>query len=241
MKRTGFLKNHLFRYYIGPVSTTGDFEEETLMRLGRGISSVEPDNSEDSEDYEYYDLNGGKETDVTSMSLSHGFSGNRYYGDPALEFVRNMLIKVGERQCSFRVIESDGRVLEGVATVSEISPYGGDANSRATFEFKVTFVGLPRDEHPNTPNKITITPDTTEVEVGATVSLKAAALPEEAIQAVVWTSGDEKTAIVDAKGKVTGIAEGTTVIIASSTIDPTIKGTCTVTVTKVTTKTNLSK
>ncbi|MCM3223334.1 Ig-like domain-containing protein [Bacillus cereus] len=236
MRKRGFMKNHLFEYYIGPVSEFGDFAEDTLMRLGRGITTVDPDNSEDSEDYEYYDLNGGKETDVTSMSLSHGFSGNRYYGDPALEFIRNMLTKMGARQCSFRVIEPDGRVLEGVATVSEITPYGGDANARTTFEFKVTFVGLPRDEHPNAPTTITITPDTTEVEVGAKTNLAAAVLPEEAIQDVIWSSGDETKAIVDPKGKVTGVAEGTTVIVASSIIDPTIKGTCTVTVTAATVK-----
>lgn len=239
----GWLKNYLFKYEIGPLSPLGEFDEDNLMRLGRGISTVDPDNSEDSEDYEYYNLNGGKETDVTSMSISHSFSGNRYYGDPSLEFVRNKLTKLGDRQCSFRVTEPDGRILEGIATISDITPYGGDANSRSTFEFKVTFVGIPRDEHPNTPKKITVTPDTSEVEIGATVSLTAAALPETAIQDVVWTSGDEKTAIVDANGKVTGIAEGKTVIIASSIIDPTLKGTCIVTVTEASAKlkTNLNK
>ncbi len=45
----------------------------------------------------------------------------------------------------FQVKEPDGRIIEGPATLQDITPHGGDANARATFEFTVTFKGIPTD------------------------------------------------------------------------------------------------
>jgi hypothetical protein len=164
MPTTGFLKNFLRQHFIGPLTIDGGFDEDNLVKLARGISTIEPEASEETENFQYYDLEGGIETEVTSSSLSHSFSGNRFYGDPALEFVRNMLTNTNDRKCSFRVIEPDGRILEGVATITEIMPYGGDANTRATLGFTATFVGMPLDAFPlPVPTGLAYTLDGTDV------------------------------------------------------------------------------
>ena len=77
-------------------------------------------------------------------------------------------------------------------------------------------------------------PATETVEVGSTVTLTATVLPENASnKALTWTveSGSDK-ASVDA-GVVTGVAEGTAVIRATSVADGTKYAECTVTVTAV--------
>ncbi|MGJ8731216.1 phage tail tube protein [Listeria aquatica] len=146
--KTGYLKNFLRKHEIGPVSETGEFDETGLMPLAKGVQTVDPSTDEDTEDYSYYDGNGSSEKEVTNTSLGHEFSGHRAYGDPALEFVRDKLTST-DRICSFRVTEPDGRVLSGLATISEPKMFGGDANTRSEFEFTVTFNGMPKDEKPS--------------------------------------------------------------------------------------------
>lgn len=140
----GFLPNYMTKFEIGAT-------KETLFEMAEGIQSVEPANDEETEDYTYYSHKGGKETDVTSVSRSESFKGHRTYkNDEAQEFIRNGLNSPGQgRKCYFRVIEPDGRIVEGPASFSGIVHRGGDANSRGNFEVTVTFDGLPEDKLPS--------------------------------------------------------------------------------------------
>ena len=47
---------------------------------------------------------------------------------------------------------------------------------------------------------------------------------------VSWSSADEQIAVIDEDGVITGLSEGTTVITATSNLDPTVSASCTVTV-----------
>ncbi|NRG32905.1 phage tail tube protein [Niallia circulans] len=138
-----FHLNYLTTYKIGET-------KEELLPLAAGISTVDPSNEESTEEYSYYDGAGGTETETTGLTSSYAFSGNRKYADdPAQELIRNKLFTLGQgREVYFQVTEPDGRVIEGPATLQDITPHGGDANVRATFEFTVTFKGLPTDTKP---------------------------------------------------------------------------------------------
>ncbi|WP_260491423.1 phage tail tube protein [Listeria innocua] len=229
---TGYLKNYLRQHMVGPLTPAGEYDEENLMLLAKGISNIDPSSDEDTEDYQYYDGNGGKETEVTSASLSHAFSGNRYYGDNALEFIRDMLTKTNGRTCSFKVIEPDGRIISGKATVSEIKPYGGDAGARSEIEFTITFDGMPRDSKEDVvPTAVNVDSSTKTVEVGATTTIVATVLPANASQEVTFTSKDDTVATVSSAGVVTGIKEGTVEIDVTTVENPQIKATVAVTVT----------
>lgn len=76
---------------------------------------------------------------------------------------------------------------------------------------------------------IAVNPTTAAVKPGATITLSATVTPEDATdKTITWSSSDEKVATVDG-GKVTGVAEGTATITATTKSgDKT--ATCTVTV-----------
>ena len=69
----------------------------------------------------------------------------------------------------------------------------------------------------------------TTLRAGTTETLTATVTPENATDAVVWSSSDEDVATV-ADGVVTAVAKGTATITAASASDPTIKAECLVTV-----------
>ena len=79
---------------------------------------------------------------------------------------------------------------------------------------------------------VTVTPETAEVSAGQTVQLAATVSPENATnKGVEWSSGDNSVATVDETGKVTGVAEGTAVITAT-TVDGSYSASCTISVTE---------
>ena len=69
----------------------------------------------------------------------------------------------------------------------------------------------------------------TTLRAGTTETLTATVTPENATDAVVWSSSDENVATVE-NGVVTAVAEGTATITAASASDATIKAECVVTV-----------
>ena len=76
---------------------------------------------------------------------------------------------------------------------------------------------------------VAVNPTTAAVKPGATVTLSATVTPEDATdKTITWSSSDEKVATVDG-GKVTGVAEGTATI-AATTKSGDKTATCTVTV-----------
>ena len=82
------------------------------------------------------------------------------------------------------------------------------------------------------PTSVAVAPTTLALKVGETGELTATVLPADAEQSVTWTSADTSIATVDAHGKVTAVAVGTVKIVATSTVDATLKGECEVTVTQ---------
>ena len=78
---------------------------------------------------------------------------------------------------------------------------------------------------------ISLDKETATVEAGKSVQLTATVLPENATNKnVIWTSSEKTVATVTAKGKVKGVAEGTTIITATAE-DNGKTATCEVTVT----------
>ena len=64
--------------------------------------------------------------------------------------------------------------------------------------------------------KVVITPEAPTVAVAATVALTATLTPSGSIDPVKWSSDDEAIATVSDTGVVTGVAEGSAVITATS-------------------------
>ena len=101
----------------------------------------------------------------------------------------------------------------GTATITVTSK--AKSSIKATFEVTVNAVHIAV-------TSIALT-GRTEVEVGKTIMLGVTALPSGASNEATFTSSDTAIATVDAKGKVTGVAEGTVTITATSVENTTIK------------------
>ena len=84
---------------------------------------------------------------------------------------------------------------------------------------------------------ITLNKTETSIKVGATETLSVTSvLPEEATdKTYTWKTSDETKATVDQDGKVTAVALGTVIIYAEANDGSGVKGSCTVTVSKVVT------
>lgn len=80
------------------------------------------------------------------------------------------------------------------------------------------------------PTAITVTPSTATVNVGNTQTLTLNVTPSTASKNVTWTSSNTSVATVS-NGVVTPKAVGTATITATSTLDNTVKGSATITVT----------
>lgn len=116
----------------------------TNMPIAKGITGVDPDNNEETEDTYYFDGGGAAETDVTGYKLSYAFEGHRNYGDPAQDYIMGLATKTGpERKVDFTVTEPNGDKYQGTATVSDIKLPGGDANSKGEIEFTISYDGKP--------------------------------------------------------------------------------------------------
>ncbi|MFA2694783.1 phage tail tube protein [Bacillus mycoides] len=145
-----FLLNHLYKFDID-LSTGGSTAKWT--RIAKGISSVDPDNNEESEENAYYDGGGASERSVIGFMMSYGFEGHREYSDPAQNYIMRLANKTGDaRKIPFRVTEPDGGIFEGRATISDIKVPGGDANAKGEIEFTIAYDGVPEYTEPPTPS-----------------------------------------------------------------------------------------
>ncbi|PWD51678.1 hypothetical protein C8046_14515 [Serinibacter arcticus] len=80
------------------------------------------------------------------------------------------------------------------------------------------------------PATVAITPASSQVVVGATVTLAATVAPATAEQSVTWSVSDPAVATVSAAGVVSGLRAGTVTVTAASDADPARRATATVVV-----------
>lgn len=116
-------------------------------------------------------------------------------------------------------------IAVGTATITATT---ADGNKTATCTVTVTAAAT------NVPVTGLSMSKTLVVGKNATRALKATVAPATATNKnVTWVSSNKTIATVDARGNVKGIRKGTAVITATSSSNPNVKATCTVTVTEV--------
>lgn len=146
----GKQKNAKRKHYIALWSAT-DVQEPTddsYKWLADGITTVEAENDEETDDVAYYSGDGNPKTVVSSVKAGYSFEGDYIKEDEAQALIASMRFKTGEgRQVWFKVIESDGLTqFSGVATVSDIKIAGGEASEYETFECTITWDSTPLEK-----------------------------------------------------------------------------------------------
>lgn len=132
-------KNALTKYYVGELT-----EENATLRLAKWISTVTDDSEEETEETGYYDGDGTPESDVISVRKVYTFEGLYDDEDPAMKFIAGLEFKTGEdRKIWFKQERTNGDVLEGPATVTDIVVTGGEATEYATFSCAISWDKTP--------------------------------------------------------------------------------------------------
>ncbi|MEK5272551.1 capsid protein [Aeribacillus sp. FSL K6-8394] len=139
---------HKFEIQTGTDATT---QEPIYSLIAKGITNVEPNNNEELDQTKYLDGDGYGETDVTAAQLVLTFTGHRYYGDPAQDYIVGKLLELGPtRRTNFRWTEPDGGIFEGPCTIANISGPSGDAGTKGEISFEIHFNGRPQYTPPTT-------------------------------------------------------------------------------------------
>ena len=142
----GFFLNSAYTFEIGDDVTT-------LNTLGAGLSEVDVQNNEETDQTAYLDGDGFLTTDVIGAQLTFEFTGHRLYGDVAQDFVFGKVLSLGSaRNCHFSVTDPEGGIFAGPATVTITSGIGGGAaNAKSEISFGVHFNGKPEYTEPPVP------------------------------------------------------------------------------------------
>jgi hypothetical protein len=134
------------------INTTPGIDPGSYARIAAGIASAEPANNEELSQDKYMDGDGYGETDVIGAQTVLSFSGHRYYGDAAQDYIFSKVLELGNsRRTQFRWTEPDGGIFEGDCTIANISQPSGDAGAKGEISFEIHFNGRPSYEPPAAP------------------------------------------------------------------------------------------
>lgn len=133
-------KNALTKYYIGEASG-----ETAELWLAKHIRTVNAENNEDVSEEAFYDGDGTVTKDIVGIQKGYTFEGDYNADDEAQEFIAALEFETGDaRKVWFKQERTDGMVLEGLATVTDISTAGGEASEFATFGCTITWDSKPK-------------------------------------------------------------------------------------------------
>src|SRR4051812_12764925 len=91
------------------IATGGTPELPTYSRIAKGINNVDQSGNEELAQDKYLDGGGYGETDVIGAQLTYSFSGHRFAGDAAQDFIFGKKLALGmSRRVQFRATEPDG-------------------------------------------------------------------------------------------------------------------------------------
>lgn len=230
----GFARNFSHLYLVA------DPKDEKYMYLGPGISTIDDDSEDETDDTAYYDSGGAQPEDVTGAKIAYSVEGNRYYGDPAQDFIASKKYTVGdERVVLLRHIAPDGSRLDGLVTLKDIKDGGGEANDKGTFECGMTYRQMPTYTPPESedmPEGISFDEGPLTLQAGETMDLteKIKVEPEGATPNCVFSLDDESMeaakATVDAYGILTAKDQGTVKVTAKCVSKPSASATAEITI-----------
>lgn len=161
MERTHFdlnFKNSLEIDINGGTDLENDKANANWAKLSRGISNITPSAADKTDATPYWDGEGFSDTEVTGKNITFALSGHRVMGDPAQDYVASHFLDIGDKLRTLaRWTDPAGNVVESVATMTSIVPFGGAADVKQTFSFTLALDGKP-DYTPASPQSTGVTP-----------------------------------------------------------------------------------
>lgn len=219
--------------YDFEIRSAGTYVFKWTMRQPEGERGTDLGN--DAWFYFSNDIALGKDKDKNDFTLDQFY---KFVGRSADDFVLNGAVEANHNQSWVRVNFPN----PGTYTLNLSGRSHGFQLDRLILFKSFSFEDLPSkieataetlkcsDDPLADPTSITLTPTPLEVRVGKSEEISVTVQPIDANPSVTWSSADQNVATVDTEGNVTGIAQGTTIITATSTIDNAITNTITVNV-----------
>lgn len=128
----------------GGTDLDSDKEKANWAKLLRGISTITPSAADKTDATPYWDGEGFSDTEVTGKNITFALSGHRVMGDPAQDYVASHFLDIGDKLRTLaRWTDPAGNVVESVATMTSIVPFGGAADVKQTFSFTLALDGKP--------------------------------------------------------------------------------------------------
>lgn len=230
-KDLGYMLNYTNLYLI---DITPDGPERTWARIGQGIQNVTPNDSKNTESFTDYASEGGTTNTVQKNTFGYNFTGYRCYGNEAQDFIESLRFKDGEDvETNFKHIAPDGSAVVCRVAVTDISMFGGDANSKGDVSFGLLIQGIPTFEDPMCGDDVPtqLTAEAVSVEAGGKAAIALTAQPEGAITSAAFASSDVQVATVDDAGTITGVKAGNCKVSVKSVVRPSVSCVVDVTVT----------
>lgn len=118
-----------------------------FMLLGLGITSIEDDTDENTDDYSDYAGDGNTASTLTSYAEKWNYSGRNVTEDPAQTLIRKMKRKPNDddRRLWHAIRFTDGTNVVGVAKAMEIKAGSGDSSDYEEFSGHLDYDGVPQD------------------------------------------------------------------------------------------------
>jgi hypothetical protein len=129
------------------IDTTPNGASSTYVPVAKGVSSIDIQNNDATDQTAYLDGEGYSSTDVIGAQMTISVTGHRIYGDAAQDYVNSIVTTLGcDRKSNARITFSDGLRYSGECTITGISGPGGDAAAKQDFSYELHLNGKPTKE-----------------------------------------------------------------------------------------------
>lgn len=137
------------------ISDNPDLDLPVYTQLAAGWKSVDISGNESTDDTAYLDGNGGRTITVLGGMPTFEFTGDYDNNNNIHAFLMKKFTKYGSaRVTSFKweMPPADGftsgMIFEGPATIHDLDPAGGDADSKSEISVSISFNGQPDITNP---------------------------------------------------------------------------------------------
>jgi hypothetical protein len=140
-------KNALRKHYVQEYTPGQDEPGNEWLELAEGITAINDDTEETTEETAYYNGDGTPEQEVVSVAGAYSVEGHYYAEDPAQALIAGKKYKIGNgRKLWHRIVSSDGKKeWIGRATVTAIVAGSGEASAYETFSCNIRFDHIPEE------------------------------------------------------------------------------------------------
>lgn len=137
--------NYVRKHYLG-VYTDDDAEPTEWLRLGRRVSTITDDSTDETDTSVFYDSEDGNPEEVLlSRPEVWTFEGQYTSDDPAHKLIKEMRrVEDDKRKVWHKIEETDGSTVIGLAKIFDPVAGGGEASGKEILSGRIAYIKKPK-------------------------------------------------------------------------------------------------